>query len=125
MEVKREKQEAKAIEEESNFAGDANDMKRKSTLAGALMKKLNQTKEKMAKEKAEEDAENRKREARDKMHAMREKLDGEIDSQGLMAQLNKSDEGLARQLSEDEALQKAKLEQRRALLRARRKNKQN
>lgn len=85
-------------------------MKRRSTLAGALMKKISQTKEKMAKEKAEEDAENRKREARDKMHSMREKLDSEIDSQGLMAQLKNSDEHLAKQLSEDEALQKSKLD---------------
>jgi len=41
----------------------------------------------MAKEKAEEDAAARKREARDKMHAMREKLDGEIDKNGLLEQL--------------------------------------
>lgn len=88
------------------------------------MRKVAQTREKMAKEKAEEDALARQREARDKMHALREKLDGEVDKNGLLEQLKATDEGLARAMAEDEELQNAKMQQRRALLRARRKNKQ-
>jgi hypothetical protein len=58
------------------------------------------------------------------MHALREKLDGEVDKNGLLEQLKATDEGLARAMAEDEDLQNAKMQQRRALLRARRKNKQ-
>jgi len=101
------------------------DLTRRNSLANALMRKVSQTKDKMAKEKAEEDAVIRKREARDKMHALREKLDGDVDKNGLLEQLKAQDEGLARAMAEDEDLQKQKMEQRRALLRARRKNKQN
>jgi len=101
------------------------DLTRRNSLANALMRKVSQTKDKMAKEKAEEDAITRKREARDKMHALREKLDGDVDKNGLLEQLKAQDEGLAKAMAEDEDLQKQKMEQRRALLRARRKNKQN
>jgi hypothetical protein len=52
------------------------DLQRRNSLANALMRKVTFTREKMAKEKAEEDAIIRKRDARDKMHALREKLDG-------------------------------------------------
>jgi len=47
------------------------DLSRRNSLANALMRKVSQTKDKMAKEKAEENAVIRKREARDKMHALR------------------------------------------------------
>lgn len=48
------------------------------------MKKVKLTGEKMAKDRAEEEAESRKRASRDKMHDMRQKLDSDIDKNSLL-----------------------------------------
>lgn len=50
-------------------------------------------------------------------------VDNQMTEKDLLSQLKASDEDLANALQEEQAMQDAKLEQRRALLRARRKNK--
>jgi len=118
-------EELYGVEEAAKMAGDttAQSSSFGKGLANAFGAKIAATRESMAKQQAEEDAARRRRANRDNMHKMREELDSQLDSSSLIAQMKASDDALSRALQEDKEMQDKKLEQRKALLRARRKNK--
>jgi hypothetical protein len=67
--------------------------------------------------------EERKQNSREKVRAITEEIDFNREKANLLKQIAGHDEALAMALEEDQERQKAKLEQRRALLLARRRNK--
>ena len=69
--------------------------------------------------------EQRKQEAKQRIFDITQNLDTAIEQKSLLAQLQNTDQALAQQLAEQDAVTEAKLAKRRELLKARRRNKQN